>query len=134
MRSFTLKQRKSIALNIRNAMEKSFPGKGSGKRLAAELGVAPSAVSQWATGKKVPSLSSLYAMSRLFGIPLHRLCDLPAGKGKDTAFEIMCLIAAGKNGKGKRVNPGPADAGEREAVRLICRELRRIIGGAPNSE
>ncbi len=136
MRSFKQKQRQNIALNIRNAMEKSFPGKGSGKQLSAALGVAPSTVSHWINGKAVPSLPSLYAMSKLFGIQLGRLCDLPRDRGSrsgDIAFDMARLIAASKSGKGKRVNSIPADAKERAAIRLICNELHGVIDGAPNN-
>lgn len=136
MKKLNRKQRDTIALNIREAMEKTFPGKGRGKRLAAMLGVAPSTVSQWASGKTVPSLSHLYAMSRVFGIPLHRLCDLPADRNvgiQNLAFDITRRIVACKSEKGGSVNSRPADAGEREAINLIGKVLRSIIHGSPEN-
>jgi transcriptional regulator with XRE-family HTH domain len=46
------------------------------KRVAAELGVAESAVSQWANGRRFPKIEQLEAFSQLSAVPLPcLLCE-----------------------------------------------------------
>jgi transcriptional regulator with XRE-family HTH domain len=41
---------------------------GDSKRMAEEVGVHPTTISEWASGRQVPSNSHLHAISRYFGL------------------------------------------------------------------
>jgi transcriptional regulator with XRE-family HTH domain/quercetin dioxygenase-like cupin family protein len=49
----------------------------SARGLAREIGVSPSLVSQIETGKSRPSVSTLYAITNVLGIPIEDLFDRP---------------------------------------------------------
>ncbi len=124
MRNFTQKRSKTIAQTIRDAMGKTFPGKRGGKELAAALSVAPSTVTQWVNGRAEPSLTELYAMSKIFGIPLHRLCGMGGDSDSvdDLFSEVMERVT--KAHRRGRMKSRPSTAREMEALRLI----RTILG------
>ena len=123
------KQRAIFTKNIRQAMEKLFPGTGCGRQMALLLGVSPSTISQWANGKKTPSLRHLCAMAKLFNIPLHQLCGLPKPKriqSKNLAMEIILKLAACTDKKKHPVLLKTTGVDMREAINLIVNELNAM--------
>ena len=122
MRNFTQKHGKNIAQTIRDAMGKTFPGKRGVQELAAAVGVAPSTVTQWVNGRAEPSLTELYAMSRIFGIPFHRLCGMD--DDSDSVDEFFSEVMEHVTAAHRRTKSRPSTAREMEALRLI----RAIFG------
>lgn len=137
MLTFTLKQKKLIAKNIRAAMESMFPGKGRGRRMARLFGVSPSTVSQWVNGKKTPTLSHLYQMSKVFGTPLHQLCGLPKRgniRTKNLVTEIIKRIMTAEGKRGNAASGKRSRADMNTAIMLIKKELEDIKEMADNDE
>lgn len=123
---FTKRQKKLIGKNIRSALENAFPGKGRGRRLACLLGVSPSIVSQWANGKKTPSVWNLYRIAKIFGIPLHQLCGLPRQKNirtKNLAAATIKRLTSGSDKQGKVLTGKVSRSDLRVAIDLINKEL-----------
>lgn len=53
-----------------------FPGKGSGMRLADEVGVAPQMISNWLSGKRLPTTMQLYRLAKVFDVSPLELCGV----------------------------------------------------------
>lgn len=130
MITFTKRQKKLIGKNIRGAMENTFPGKGRGRRLARILGVSPSLVSQWANGKKTPTILNLYRLTKIFGVPLHQLCGLPKEKNirtKNLAAATIKRLTSSSGRQGKILAGKISPSGLKEVITLINKELDDLI-------
>lgn len=137
MMIFTKRQKNLIGKTIRDEMEKLFPEKGRGRRLALLLGVSPSTVSQWASGKKTPSLLRLYQLSKLFNIPLHQLCRLPKQKNvrtKNLAAAIIRRMTSVDSGKPTLPLEKTPNAEMKHSIHLINKELDDLIKYSNNDE
>lgn len=129
MITFTKRQKKLIGKNIRSAMEKTFPGKGRGRRLAYILGVSPSMVSQWANGKKTPTVWHLYRMAKVFSIPLHQLCGLSKRKNirtKNLAAATIKRLTSSNDKKGTPLTKKASRSDLRVTINLINKELDEL--------
>lgn len=73
MANFSAKQRKTLAAQIKKFKEKKYPGRGSGNRLAKDLGVSPQTLSYWINGAREPSSLQLHDMAGLFGVSVQEL-------------------------------------------------------------
>lgn len=73
-----LPQRNKIILieNIRRHKMKNFPGKGSGIRLAEEIGVTPQTISNWLNGSRLPTMSQMYCLAKAFDVSPLELCGM----------------------------------------------------------
>lgn len=63
---------KALGNNIRYQLEKNNLTQ---KYLAWKLGVTESTLSRWCRGKRIPSLSVVYAMSKIFGCTMDELME-----------------------------------------------------------
>jgi transcriptional regulator with XRE-family HTH domain len=94
-----------VQRNIKHYREKLFPGKGSGNRLAAAVGVSPQLLSQWMNGMRHPSTDKLCALAKVFNISIQELCGMPKSKSinpKLAALDIVMMLT--KHQKNCRIN------------------------------
>lgn len=70
------RNRKILLKNIHHYKKMHFPGKGSGLRLADEVGVAPQTVSNWLSGRRIPTFHQLYRLAKTFNISPLKLCGI----------------------------------------------------------
>ena len=76
MRHLPERNKKILVKKIRYYQQLHFPGKGSGMRLADEVGVAPQMISNWLNGKRLPTTMQLYRLSKVFDVSPLELCGL----------------------------------------------------------
>lgn len=74
-------KKKMLAKNIRYHLQKCFPGKGSGIRLAGEIGTTPQTLSNWLNGTRIPNLCQIYLLAKAFDVSPLELCG---ARQKDT--------------------------------------------------
>ena len=65
-----------LAGKIRHYMRKCFPGKGSGIRLAEEIGTTPQTISNWLNGSRLPTLKQMYRLAKAFDVSPFELCGI----------------------------------------------------------
>lgn len=70
------RNKKILAKKIRYYMDLHFPGKGSGIRLAEEVGIAPQMLSNWLSGRRLPTVMQLYRLSKVFDVSPLELCGI----------------------------------------------------------
>ncbi len=70
------RNRKALVKNIRHYKNLHFPGKGSGLRLADEVGVPPQAISNWLKGTRLPTFMQLYRLAKVFDVSPLELCGI----------------------------------------------------------
>lgn len=130
MASFTQRQRKHIATNIRKNIEKMNENGDSMQRFAREFNVSVTVVSQWMRGEKTPCLVHLYRMAKLFNMPLHQFCGLPKPSSKRTselATDVIIKIASCKSQSGKTLFHNISQKTIDPAISLILNELQEIV-------
>lgn len=76
MLTLSSRRRSTLAGNIRYYTGKCFPGKGGGARLAEEVGVTPQTLSNWISGKRLPTLPQIYCLAKVFDISPLTLCGM----------------------------------------------------------
>lgn len=136
MGTFTEKERKTIARNIRERINEQYPDKEHKQQLAQRLGVTPMTISQWAREKRTPDIGHLYQLSKALEIPLHQLCGLhkqPSSSKSDRTSKIIIKMASCTNNKGESFfhkiprNKMPV------AIGLIFKELDDIMEQSINA-
>ena len=94
----------------------------SARSLAREIGVSPSLISQIETGKSLPSVSTLYAITTALGVPVEGLFDSADGADGTVARPRRAVgftVAAGPPATGADEPVGPhLSPGERETLTL----------------
>lgn len=70
------KNKKILTKNIQQYKKLHFSGKGSGVRLAEEVGVAPQTVSNWLSGRRLPTLTQIFRLAKEFEISPLKLCGV----------------------------------------------------------
>lgn len=70
------KNKEILIKNIRRYKQKSFPGKGSGIRLAEEIGTTPQMISNWLNGSRLPTITQLYRLATAFEVSPLELCGI----------------------------------------------------------
>ena len=76
MYALPARNRKILAKKIRHYKMLCFPGKGSGVRLASEIGVHPQTVSKWLNGTRTPTVEQLYLLAKTFNVSPLELCGI----------------------------------------------------------
>ena len=96
--------------------ERSGCGAGSTVRgLARDIGVSASLISQIETGKSLPSVSTLYAITTALGVPVEELFDRAPDSAADSAetapqTALSMTLSTGSPAIGPRSAGGFADA------------------------
>ena len=85
--------RNILIKNIRYYKDLQFPGRGSGVRLAEEIGVPPQTVSNWLNGKRLPTFSQLWSLSQAFGVSPLELCGIRRSRNMRKATPISVFTA-----------------------------------------
>ncbi len=105
----------------------------SGRRAADLLGVAPSAVSQYLSGRRLRTLFPAFAAraqaSRVALRVAQRLVELPAGKAAPPRLLLEAAAelaerAGGRSGVAEEAGPEPRSVPERELVRALRQRVR----------
>ena len=76
MYALPARNRKILARKIRHHKRLCFPGKGSGVRLADEIGVSPQTISNWLNGSRTPTFEQLYLLAKTFNVSPLELCGI----------------------------------------------------------
>lgn len=84
--------KKMLTKNINRHKKMNFHGKGANARLAAEIGVAPQTVSNWLNGSRLPTMSQLYELSKVFNVSPLKLCGLKEGCEYNTKTAHLILL------------------------------------------
>lgn len=111
MYRLSARQKAVLAKKIRHYKELHFPGKGSGARLAMEIGVPPQTVSNWLSGSRQPTPPQLYRLAVAFKVSPLELCGFRKEKApppKAAEASILHDMAtmmrdSGKGGANTRV-------------------------------
>lgn len=111
MYRLTARQKAILAKKIRHYKKLHFPGKGSGARLAEEVGVPPQTISNWLSGSRQPTFTQLYRLAIAFKISPLELCGVRKEKPpsrKDAELSILhdmltMMRDAGKGNANPRV-------------------------------
>lgn len=80
------RNKKILIQKIRYYKDLHFPGKGSGMRLADEVGVTPQAISNWLSGKRLPTATQLYRLAKVFDVSPLELC---VGRSKNASSKEL---------------------------------------------
>ncbi len=91
MYSLPARNKKILFKKIRQYKKRCFPGKGSGARLAEEIGVSRQTVSNWLAGNRTPTFEQLYRLAKAFNTSPFELCGI---RGAGKAFQHTDDIAA----------------------------------------
>lgn len=98
-----------LAKKIRYYKDLHFPGKGSGIRLADEVGVPPQAISNWLNGSRQPTAIQLYRLAIAFNVSPLELCGFPKGKApaaKSAEISILHdILTMMREAKKRNANP-----------------------------
>jgi transcriptional regulator with XRE-family HTH domain len=99
------------------------------RRLAEDIGVSPSLISQIETGKSQPSVSTLYALTSALGLPLEELFDgtVTSAAAPVPAAGLRYLGADRARGVGPHVTPD-----ERERLTLDSGVTWQRLGQVPH--
>lgn len=117
------KNRRILIKNIRRYKDLLFRGKGSGARLAEEVGVAPQTVSNWLKGKRHPTLRQLYQLSIAFNVGPMELCGIrdDAEYCRETAHVVLMLALLNQYKSALECNVN------RRVIKRIFSELNNIM-------
>lgn len=92
MYSLPARNKEILVRNIRRYKEQCFPGKGSGRRLAGEIGVHPQTVTQWLNGSRTPTVKQLYRLSIAFNVSPLNLCGIQdKGEPSESSSAVSML-------------------------------------------
>ena len=92
MYALPTRNKKILAKKIHHYKKLCFPGKGSGVRLADEIGVHPRTVSNWLNGSRTPTVEQLYLLAKTFDVSPLELCGITEiGKTPRNMADIALL-------------------------------------------
>lgn len=118
------RNKKALAKKIRYYKDLHFPGKGSGQRLADEVGVAPQTISNWLSGRRLPTIAQLYSLAKVFDVSPLELCGATSKNkshsGGNHISMLAYLLNHGENSIPHTVNSNIKDK--------IIKELKHVIG------
>ena len=86
------RNKKTLIKKIRQYKKACFPGKGSGARLAEEIGVPKQTVSNWLSGRRTPTFEQLYRLSVAFNVSPLELCGIHEKAGASKSHAAFSLL------------------------------------------
>lgn len=86
------RNKKVLAEKIRYYKNLHFPGKGSGQRLADEIGVAPQVISNWLSGRRLPTVMQLYHLAKVFDVSPLELCGVKSKVDSNSQFRHISML------------------------------------------
>lgn len=120
MQHLPKRNKEILVKKIRHYKELHFPGKGSGIRLAEEVGVAPQMLSNWLSGKRLPTAMQLYRLSKVFDVSPLELCGIRSKNLASDHIETFFSLLA----QCKKLLPGKENSYIR---RKTLKEVKAII-------
>ena len=94
MQHLPKRNKEILVKKIRYYKDLHFPGKGSGMRLAEEVGVAPQMLSNWLSGKRLPTSMQLYRLSKAFDVSPLELCGIRSKNKEPDHIETLFSLLA----------------------------------------
>ena len=117
------KNKRILTKNIRRYKNLLFKGKGSGARLAEEVGVPPQTLSNWLNGKRHPTLQQLYRLSVAFNVNPMELCGIrdDTKYSRKTAHVALILAIMNQYKDALECNVNP------HVIKKILSEIKSIM-------
>lgn len=104
-----------------------FPGRGSGARLAEEIGVPPQTVSNWLSGSRQPTPMQLYRLAIAFNVSPFELCGFRQEKTKSVELSLLeGILIMMRGAKKGNVNPRVTQRRMNEIKSFIEKALPEI--------
>jgi transcriptional regulator with XRE-family HTH domain len=127
MYSLPARNKKILIKKIRQYKKRCFPGKGSGVRLAEEIGVPPQTVSNWLAGNRTPTFEQWHLLAKAFNASPLELCGI-RGLGK-SAFDISALriiLDVMEHDKNHNVNPHVTAKTMKSINNMALKEIKEV--------